>query len=326
MSKNQHMDFRLILLLVALAFVPGARAAAFPELALRSAHAVVVDEATGEVLIDKDGSTQAPIASLTKLMTAMVVIDAQQDLNEELRIGEEDLDRLKHTRSGIRPGFQASRGTLLELALMASDNHAASALARHYPGGLPSFLEAVHAKGRELGLQQTFIEEPTGLSPNNRSTALDMGRIVRAAGNYPLIAEITSRPTHVVAVGGHLWRVKNTNHLVGAPGWNILTSKTGFTNEAGRCVSMRLQTAGRTVAVVLMGAVGASQRALDALNIRRWLAGEPPVTATVASASRAGTRAALRRHTHPAASAVVRASTVPAAVLAEPVGTAELTE
>jgi D-alanyl-D-alanine carboxypeptidase/D-alanyl-D-alanine endopeptidase (penicillin-binding protein 7) len=290
---NSFMHRLAAIALVSLLFTGSAQAAPWSGLRLGSAHAIVVDEATGEVLLEKDGSTAAPIASLTKLMTAMVVLDAQQDPNEELRISEADLDTLKHTRSGVRVGTAVSRAALLELALIASDNHAASALARHYPGGMSAFLAAVRQKVHSLGLSSTLIEEPTGLSPNNRSSALDMVKVVRAAGSYPVITELTSKRHHAVVVEGHVWAVKNTNRLVGAPGWNILTSKTGFTNEAGRCVSMRLQAAGRTVSVVLMGAMGSSERALDALNIRRWLAGEPPVA--VQAAAKGARRQAVQR-------------------------------
>ncbi|TMH10092.1 MAG: peptidase S11 [Betaproteobacteria bacterium] len=247
------------------------------EITFGSAHAIVVDETTGEVLLQKDGGTAAPIASLTKLMTAMVVLDAQQDTSEKLRIAAADMDRLKHTRGGVPLGAVVSRGTLLELALLASDNHAASALARHHPGGIDAFNAAVQQKIVALGLENTSIEEPTGLSPNNRSSAQDMVKVLRAATSYPEIARITSLRRHAVVVNGHRWAVRNTNGLVGSQGWTILLSKTGFTNEAGRCLSMRVQAAGRTVMVVLMGAVGSSDRALDALNIRRWLSGEAPV-------------------------------------------------
>jgi D-alanyl-D-alanine endopeptidase (penicillin-binding protein 7) len=214
------------------------------DLRLRSVHALVVDDETGEVLLRKNGEKPAPIASLTKLMTAMVVLDA------------------------VLP-----RGELLELSLIASDNRATSALARHYPGGSDAFAAAVRAKITALGLAHTDIEEPTGLSPKNRSTTEDMVRVLRAASAYPEIARITSKDSHVVRLNNRrTWRVRNTNRFVGAQGWNISLSKTGFTNEAGRCLTMRLQEAGRTVVVVLMGAVRSKHRAVDALNIRRWLA------------------------------------------------------
>lgn len=241
-----------------------------------SAQAIVVDEATGMVLLEKNTEKQVPIASMTKLMTAMVVLDAQQDPSELLRITAADRDNVKHTR-GVPVGARISRAGLLELTLMASDNRAASALARHYPGGMEGFRAAVRDKIQALELDDTTIEEPTGLSRHNRSNARDMVKVLRAAASYPEIAEITSKRQQAVQVNGRNRMVRNTNRMVGAPGWNILLSKTGFTNEAGRCVTMRLQAAGRTVMVVLMGALRPRDRALDALNIRRWLAGEPPV-------------------------------------------------
>jgi len=286
----------LLLLLLLLACTPG-RA----ELSFASAHAIVVDEQSGEVLLQKDEASAAPIASLTKLMTAMVVLDAQQDPREGLRISTDDLDRLKGTHGGVPVGAVVARGDLLTLALLASDNHAASALARHYPGGLPAFDAAVRRKIETLGMASTVIEEPTGLSPNNRSSAQDIAKLLHAAAAHPQIAGITSQRRATVQVNGRRWTVKNTNALVGAPGWNILTSKTGFTNEAGRCVSMRVQAAGRTVMVVLMGALRSSERALDALNVRRWLAGEAPLPAL--PGERKSRRMAAARHVQAAAEA-----------------------
>jgi serine-type D-Ala-D-Ala endopeptidase (penicillin-binding protein 7) len=264
---------------IAAALAAATFAAHAKDIRLGSAHAIVVDEDTGEVLLGKDTETAAPIASLTKLMTAMVVLDAGQDADERLRISEDDMDHLKHTRFGLPVGATATRGAMLELALIASDNHAAHALARHYPGGLEAFRAAVRAKIVSLGLHNTLIEEPTGLSPANRSSAQDMARLVKAASTYPVIEEITSKRRHAVEVNGRQRAVNNTNRLVGAPGWNILLSKTGFTNEAGRCVTMRLEAAGRRVMVVLMGAAASSQRALDALAIRRFVSGESPALA-----------------------------------------------
>ena len=246
------------------------------EMRLASAHAIVVDQATGEVLLRKDVLTAAPIASLTKLITSMVVLDARQDADEMLRIGAADVDQLKHTRSGVPVGALVSRGALLELALIASDNRAASALARHYPGGIEAFHMAVVRKIRRLALQSTLIAEPTGLSPHNLSSAEDMVKVLRAAATYPEIVHITSKRQHEVLVNGRRRTVRNTNRLVGAPGWDILLSKTGYTNEAGRCLSMLVQTAGRTVVVVLMGAGRPSARTRDAMSIVRWLSREAP--------------------------------------------------
>lgn len=245
------------------------------ELFLGSARAIVVDEETGEVLLQKDARAVAPMGSLVKLMTAMVVLDAQQDASEGVRIDPVVADRLKRTRGGVPIGVVVSRATLLSLALIASDNRAASALAHRYPGGIDAFQTAMRQKIRSLGLDSTFIEEPTGLSPNNMTSAQDMAKILRATTGYPELSEITSRRSYSAVVNGRRWVVRNTNRLVGAPGWDILLSKTGFTNEAGRCLSMRLRVAGRTVVVVLMGAGSSSTRTLDSLNIRLWLENRP---------------------------------------------------
>jgi serine-type D-Ala-D-Ala endopeptidase (penicillin-binding protein 7) len=261
-----------------------------------SAHAMVVDETSGEVLFAKDIGTSAPIASMTKLMTAMVVLDARQDLGELLRIEPADLDRTWHTHLGIPVGSRISRGDLLALSLIASDNHAASALARRYPGGMGAFRDAMDAKIEQLRLDNTEIEEPTGLSPRNRASAQDMVTVLRAAARYPEIERITSQRSQAVRINGRSVEVHNTNALVGAPGWDVLLSKTGFTSDAGRCIGMRLRTAGRTVMVVLMGAVHASQRALDIVNIRRWLDGDIPVQAAAgAPAKRVHAQHARRR-------------------------------
>ncbi len=265
------------LALAALLAAHGAHAAAaapVTSLPFGSARALVMDEATGEVLMSKNAETAAPIASITKLMTAMAVLDAGLDLQEPIAISVADMDTLKHTRTGLPVGAVLERGALLELALIASDNHAAAALARTFPGGLDGFRVAVQAKLASLGLTQTLIVEPTGLSAQNRSTASDLAVVLRAASAYDFIAAITSSPTHATLVNGRPWAVRNTNGLVGRPGWTILASKTGYTQEAGRCLVMRVQTAGRTLLVVLMGASRSTQRANDANNVVRWLAGD----------------------------------------------------
>ena len=242
--------------------------------ALGSAHVVVIDNASGEVLLEKDAATAAPIASLTKLITAMVVLDAGQDMRETLRIADADRDTLKNTRAGVPIGSRASRDALLELTLIASDNHAAAALARSYPGGSAAFTLAMQRKVEALGLAQTTLVEPTGLSPQNHASARDMAKVLRATAAYPLIAQVTSLRTLEVQVNGAPRQVRNTNALVGRPGWDILASKTGFTNDAGRCLTMSLRAGGRTVSLVLIGARAPSVRARDALSIRRWLDGE----------------------------------------------------
>jgi serine-type D-Ala-D-Ala endopeptidase (penicillin-binding protein 7) len=261
-----------------------------------SAHALVVDETTGEVLMEKDAATAAPIASMTKLMTAMVVLDAHLAPDQTITIDKEDLDTLKHTQSGVPVGAEFSRRTLLTLALMASDNRAAAALARTYPGGDAAFLYATRRKIAELKLENTGLVEPTGLSPLNHATAHDMAKIVKAASGYPEIVKATSQSSEVIVVNGKRRVIHNTNRLVGAPGWDISVSKTGFTNEAGRCLTMSLETAGRKILVVLMGAVAGSERLVDARNIQRWLGGkEPTLLASAAPARRVSVKYPARR-------------------------------
>lgn len=260
-----------------------------------SAHALVMDEATGEVLYEKDAGTAAPIASMTKLLTAMVVLDAQLNPYEIFSIDPEDLDRLKGTTSGVPVGALFTRRSLLDLALMSSDNRAAHAVARTYPGGMPAFLAAMDRKIAALGLEGTRIVEPTGLSPSNRATARDMAKIVKAAAAYPEIVRATSQSNAVILVNGQPRTFRNTNGLVGAPGWDVTVSKTGFIREAGRCVTMQMQAAGRKVLVVLMGAGDSAQRSVDAFNVRSLLTGEaPPVLARAKPAARTLRVAALK--------------------------------
>lgn len=270
--------------------VSAAACAEAPAFAFHAQHAVVVDEATGAVLLAKGAQDSVPMASLTKLLTAMVVLDAGQDLHELLPIEEADLDTLKHTRSGVPVGTVLSREQLLELALLASDNRAASSLARHYPGGMPAFLEAVRLKAAGLELHSTHVMEPTGLSPDNRSSASDLAEVLRAAAGYPAIVAATTQVRGLVMVKGKAYHALNTNRLVGSPGWDILLSKTGYTNEAGRCLVMRLRTAGKTVLVVLLNASAGAGRTLDAMNVTRWLAGLAPLQALPAVAVKTAAR------------------------------------
>lgn len=251
---------------------------------LGSAHVIVVDAETGEVLLQKDALSPAPMASLTKLMTAMVVLDAEQDTTEEIQIVDADLARHRHRLKGVPVATVISRGDLLALALIASDNRAASALARRFPGGMDAFRMSIARKVGALGLEDTRIDEPTGLSADNLSSARDMIKILRAAAEYPVIAQITSKRSLLVLVSGRQRVARNTNRMVGAPGWNILLSKTGFTNEAGSCLSMRLTAGGRNAMVVLMGAASSSVRARDAMEIRRWLDGQASAGPAVESA------------------------------------------
>ena len=253
----------------AAADAPPAQALRLP---VNAKHVVVVDDATGKVLMSRDADAVVPIASLTKLLTAMVVLDAKLDPNEKLRITSDDVDTLKHSRSRVRVGTQMSRQAALEMALMESENRAAAALARTFPGGEAGFVKAMQAKIHALGLKRTAITDPTGLSPANTSTANEMAAITAAAARYAEIERITSVRKAKVPVDGRQREIRNTNRLVGAKGWNIRVSKTGYTEEAGRCLAMRILNGKRPVTVVLLDADGSAQRLRDAALIRKSLA------------------------------------------------------
>lgn len=247
---------------------------------LGSQSVLVVENDTGKVLLEKNANVQVPIASLTKLMTAMVVLDSKPDMDAMISIDKTDVDTLKHSTSRVPVGAEIARRDVLQLALMSSDNRAAASLARTYPGGPTAFAAAVKAKIHALGMTQTVIEEPTGLSPNNRSTAADLVKMATAAANYPEIRRITTDAKDVINIKGRKVEYHNTNRLVGAKGWDIGMSKTGYTEEAGRCLIMRIKSAGKNATLVLLNAKASSARLMDALNIRRFIAGseeEPKV-------------------------------------------------
>jgi D-alanyl-D-alanine endopeptidase (penicillin-binding protein 7) len=246
---------------------------------LGSQSVLVIEDETGKVLLEKNANQVMPIASLTKLMTAMVVIDAKLDMNEAISIDNADVDMLKHSTSRVPVGTTLTRREILQLALMSSDNRAAASLGRTFPGGSTAFAAAVKNKIRALGMTQTVIEEPTGLSPNNKSTAQDLVKMAAAAGAYPEIRSITTDTKDIMSVRGRKVEYHNTNRLVGAKGWDIGLSKTGYTEEAGRCLIMRIKTAGKNATLVLLNARASSVRVLDALNIRRFISGveERPV-------------------------------------------------
>ena len=263
---------------------------------LGSQSVLVVEDETGKVLVEKNANAVVPIASLTKLMTAMVVLDAKQDLEEPISIDKEDIDTLKHSTSRVPVGATATRGEILQLALMSSDNRAAASLARTYPGGPAAFKAAVNAKIKALGMSNTHIEEPTGLSPNNTSTAADLVKMASAAARYPDIRRITTDPKEVITMKGRKIEYHNTNRLVGAKGWDIGLSKTGYTEEAGRCLIMRITQAGRNATMVLLNARANSARLMDALNIRRLLAGgDEPKVVTAAGSRKKAARTEHRR-------------------------------
>ncbi|WP_295999405.1 serine hydrolase [Rugamonas sp.] len=246
---------------------------------LGSQSVLVVEDGTGKVLLEKNSNVQVPIASLTKLMTAMVVLDSKPNMDEAIAIDKQDVDMLKHSTSRVPVGATIARRDVLQLALMSSDNRAAASLARTYPGGMPAFRSAVDAKIKVLGMSQTVIEEPTGLSPHNMSTAADLVKMATAASQYADIRRITTDTKDIISINGRKVEYHNTNRLVGAKGWDIGMSKTGYTEEAGRCLIMRIKSAGHNATLVLLNAKASSARIMDALNIRRFIAGsdEPEV-------------------------------------------------
>jgi len=241
---------------------------------LGSKHAILIDEDSGRVLFQKNATDIVPIASLTKLMTAMVVLDAHLDMDEPITITEDDVDTLKFSSSRVPVGATFSRRTLLELALMSSDNRAAHALARTYPGGLEAWRVAARNKAMALQLRRTNIGEPTGLSPNNTSTAADLAKLAMAASQYPEIQQITTVSEDQIEVRGRQRQYHNTNRFVRDGSWDILLSKTGFTKEAGRCIIMRVRAAGHNAVMVLLNARESISRTADANRLYHMLSSE----------------------------------------------------
>jgi len=256
------------LLALALSAAPPA---AFGRLSLKSASALVLDQSTGQALVEKQAAAVVPIASLTKLMTAMVLLDAHLDPAELLTITSDDKDSLRHSRSRLPVGTRLPREQALLLALLASENRAAHALGRTYPGGLASFVKAMNAKARELGLSGAHFEDPSGLSSGNVATAWDLARIIQAAYRYPEIRDFSTRPETTIQAGRRSIQFPNTNALVRNPRWNIGLSKTGYIEEAGRCLVMQAMLANRPVLVILLDSWGKYTRLGDANRIKQWL-------------------------------------------------------
>ena len=240
-------------------------------LALYSSSALVIDQNTGNTLLQKQPDTVVPIASISKLMTAMVVLDAKLDMQEIIGIGDEEIDGLKGTRSRLPVGTTMTRETAMLLALMSSENRAAHALGRHYPGGLAAFAAAMNRKARSLGMLNSRFEEPTGLSSNNVSTAHDLARMVAAAARYPEIRGFSTTAEAKIELNGRITEFHNTNALVRGDTWEIGVSKTGYISEAGRCLVMQARVADKPVVIVLLDSVGKMTRVGDANRIKRWM-------------------------------------------------------
>ncbi|MBT9549623.1 MAG: serine hydrolase [Hydrogenophaga sp.] len=258
----------------------GLRAAEDP-LALNSSVALVVDQQTNEVLFSKNDSAVLPIASLTKLMTGLVITDANLSMDEPLTITQDDVDTFKNSRSRLAVGSTLTRGELMHLALMSSENRAAHALGRTYPGGLDSFVRLMNSKARELGMRDTRYVEPTGLSSLNQSSARDLATLVSAAYQSPILRSLSTSPSHQLELGHRVLEFKNSNRLIRNPDWEIGLQKTGYISEAGRCLVMQAKVAGRQLIMVFLDSAGKLSRAQDAERVRRWVEAQPYPQAAV---------------------------------------------
>jgi D-alanyl-D-alanine endopeptidase (penicillin-binding protein 7) len=263
--------FAIISLLsaAAQAATPKPKAAAGPE--VRSAAALVVDAENGEVLFQRDATHVAPIASITKLMTALVVMDAMQPLDEVIEITAADRWKGKGAHSRLPVGAKLKRSDLLKLALLASENRAAHVLARNYPGGTAAFVKTMNVKAKALGMTKTRFADASGLSNANVSTARDLAKLVNAAARNSVIADYSTLFSHEVRIGKSMLTYRNTNLLIGKPDWDILVQKTGYTNDAGQCLVMEAAIEGRPVVMVLMNSFGSLTRTADARRIRKWM-------------------------------------------------------
>lgn len=240
-------------------------------LELNSSVALVIDQQTNEVLFSKNDSAVLPIASLTKLMTGLVVTDANLPLDDLVTISADDVDMVKGSRSRLAVGTTLTRRELMHLALMSSENRAAHALGRTYPGGLDQFVHLMNAKARELGMRDTRYVEPTGLSSLNQSSARDLATLVSVAYQRPILRSLSTSPSHQLDLGHRTLEFRNSNGLIRNPDWEIGLQKTGYISEAGRCLVMQTRVAGRQLIMVFLDATGKLGRAQDAERVRRWV-------------------------------------------------------
>lgn len=238
---------------------------------LNSSAALVVDQNTHEVIFSKNDKAVLPIASLTKLMTGLLVADAHLPMDQEITITADDVDTLKGSGSRLPVGARLTRGEAMHLALMSSENRAAHALGRTYPGGVDHFVRLMNAKARELGMHDTKYVEPTGLSSQNQSSARDLAILATAAYERPLLRELSTSPRYDMELGRRVVQYRNSNRLVDKPDWDIGLQKTGYISEAGRCLVMQVQVSGRQLIMVLLDAAGSAARFGDAERVRRWV-------------------------------------------------------
>ncbi len=254
---------------------------------LKSSVALVLDQESHEVLFSKNDHAVLPIASLTKLMTGLIVSDAQLPLDELITITKEDVDTEKGSSSRLAVGTTLTRGELMHLALMSSENRAAHALGRTFPGGLQRFVSLMNARAIMMGMKDTRFVEPTGLSSSNRSSAFDLATLVNTASQDPLLRQLSTSHGYEVAVGSRVLQYNNTNRLVHSPDWKIGLQKTGYISEAGQCLVMQASVAGRKLIMVFLDSAGKYSRLADAERVRRWVEEQRPMT-TAAGAAYAG--------------------------------------
>ena len=253
---------------------------------VRSAAALVVDVNTGEILFERKPKLVAPIASITKLMTALVVLDALQPLDEVITLTADDRWKGKGQGSRLPIGAKITRADLLKLALMASENRAARVLARNYPGGMGAFIRTMNVKAKALGMTQSHFDDPSGLSSLNVSSARDLEKLINAVSRQSVISDFSTLHTHEVRVGKSVLMYRNTNLLIGKPDWEILVQKTGYTADAGECLVMKATVGERTIVMVLLNSFGKLTRTADARRIRRWMeAQEVPAARDAAGGS-----------------------------------------
>jgi D-alanyl-D-alanine endopeptidase (penicillin-binding protein 7) len=252
---------------------------------LRSGAALVLDTTHSSVLYSHNAAVAMPIASITKLMTALVVMDAGQPLDEPLEVSAEDRSFGKGAHSRLTPGTRLTRGDLMHLALMASENRAAHALGRTYPGGLAACVSAMNAKARALGMTTAHFVEPTGLSDENIASPEDLSKLVMAAAKVPAISQYSTDRGYVVRVGRRMLRFRTTDSLVTRPDWKIQVQKTGYISEAGRCLVMQTVIENRTVVIVLLNSYGKRTRVADARRIRKWMEAKLPSPPAAAAAA-----------------------------------------
>ena len=241
------------------------------KLDLKSSVALVIDQDTNEILFSKNDKAVLPIASLTKLMTGLVISGANLPMDEIITITQDDVDTEKGSTSRLRVGTELSRGELLHLALMSSENRAANALGRSYPGGLPTFVRLMNSKARSLGMTNTVYVEPTGLSSRNQSSAQDLAKLVDVAYGDAVLRELSTSPGHQVSVGSRTLQYNNTNRLIKNPSWDIGLQKTGYISEAGRCLVMQTKVSGRRLIMVFLDSAGKLSRLGDAERVRSWV-------------------------------------------------------